>query len=320
MGASSCSAVQAGRAWVQRAVLALLSLAALLVASTATAQAADQAQAAVKPASYPVTGIADAAHRDHATHASLPRSTLMPGEILSEGEWLTSENGRYRLELQHDGNLVLSDIRGPTVLWETGTAGESQRTLIMQHTGDLVIFKMPFGPFQLPWQARTHGWPGAFLTVQDDGNITVGYADGHVLWKAGADKPDVGLDGVQHIVYERSGQRVWLIEADGTVMDNYPVSGKQNSPVPGRHRVFSKSMKAWSYVPGVTMAHMVRFARTSGGSNIGFHAIPVSRGAPIQTNEELGQFRSAGCVRQRDDKAVQLYKWAPIGTPVVVLA
>ena len=30
--------------------------------------------------------------------------------------------------------------------------------------------------------------------------------------------------------------------------------------------------------------------------------------------------RSAGCVRQRNDKAAQLYEWAPIGTPVAVVA
>ena len=30
--------------------------------------------------------------------------------------------------------------------------------------------------------------------------------------------------------------------------------------------------------------------------------------------------RSAGCVRQRNDKAAQLYEWAPIGTPVAVIA
>ena len=139
------------------------------------------------------------------------------------------------------------------------------------------------------------------------------------LRKAGGSAPYVGLPGVQHVVYERGAQRVWLIEADGSVLDNYPVSGRDGTPTAGRYQVFSKSVDAWSFAPGVTMKHMVRFTRGRSGAAIGFHAIPRSGGVPIQTEQQLGQFRSAGCVRQRDDKAEQLYEWAPIGTPVVVL-
>ncbi len=251
---------------------------------------------------------------------SIRRCSLLPGETLAQGESISSPNGRYRLELRHDGNLVLLDTGNSDVLWEADSAGESERTLVMQRNGNLMLFKPPLGPFHMPWQARTGGSPGAFLEVRDDGNITVGHEDGRVLWKAGASAPDVGIAGAKHIVYERGDQRVWLFDADGTVFDNYPVSGKEDSPLPGRHRVFSKSVNAWSYVGGITMKHMVRFAHTPSGSNIGFHSIPVDRGVPMQTEQELGQHRSAGCVRQRNDKALQLYEWAPIGTPVVVLA
>ena len=144
------------------------------------------------------------------------------------------------------------------------------------------------------------------------------------LWRAGLREagvlaPDVGLHGVKHVVYERGAQRVWLIEADSSVLDNYPVSGRDGTPVSGQYTVFSKSVDAWSFAPGVTMKHMVRFARGRSGAAIGFHSIPRLGDVPIQTEQQLGQFRSAGCVRQRDDKAEQLYEWAPIGTPVVVL-
>ena len=137
--------------------------------------------------------------------------------------------------------------------------------------------------------------------------------------KAGGSAPYVGLPGVKHVVYERDAQRVWLIKADGSVLDNYPVSGRDGTPKSGQYKVFSKSVDAWSFEPGVTMKHMVRFARGRSGAAIGFHAIPRRGDVPIQTEQQLGQFRSAGCVRQRDDKAQQLYEWAPIGTPVVVL-
>ena len=191
----------------------------------------------------------------------------------------------------------------------------------MQQDGNLVLYELPHRPLQPRWSSRTHRWPGASLTVRDDGTATVGFDDGRVVWKAGAATLDPRFAGIKHIVYERGAQQVSLFEADGSVFDTYPVSGKADSPSPGTYSVYSKSPKAWSYVGGITMDHMVRFARTSRGGRIGFHSIPTdSRGAPLQTEDELGQFRSAGCVRQRDDKAAQLYEWAPLGTPVVVLA
>ena len=69
------------------------------------------------------------------------------------------------------------------------------------------------------------------------------------------------------------------------------------------------------------MECMVRFVKRLPARSIGFHTIPVTRaGTPVQTVDELGQFRSSGCVRQRTDKAEQLFDWTPVGTPVVVLA
>ena len=67
------------------------------------------------------------------------------------------------------------------------------------------------------------------------------------------------------------------------------------------------------------MRNMVRFAR---GSNlaIGFHAIPrYSNGRPLQNENELGAYRSAGCVRQADADSERLWDWAPVGTKVVVV-
>jgi hypothetical protein len=67
------------------------------------------------------------------------------------------------------------------------------------------------------------------------------------------------------------------------------------------------------------MTHMVRFAhgRTLA---IGFHSIPrYGDGRPMQSDADLGGFRSSGCVRQSLDDAVRLWNWASVGTTVVVL-
>lgn len=123
-----------------------------------------------------------------------------------------------------------------------------------------------------------------------------------------------GPSGEKRIEYSVSQQRVSLFEG-GTQIGTYAVSGRKGVPRPGTHRVFSKSRVSSS--GPLRLDNMVRFV--PGKKAIGFHAIPVKRnGTPIQTEAELGQYRSAGCVRQSVGDAAFLYDWAPIGTTVVV--
>jgi lipoprotein-anchoring transpeptidase ErfK/SrfK len=135
--------------------------------------------------------------------------------------------------------------------------------------------------------------------------------------------PDSGVaapagtgDG-KRIVYTVRGQRVWLIEATGTVSRTYRVSGRAGTPRTGTYSVFSKSPTSSS--GSVTMRYMVRFAHGQRLA-IGFHTIPrTSSGKPIQSTSELGSYRSHGCVRQADSDALALWNFAPIGTKVVVI-
>lgn len=124
----------------------------------------------------------------------------------------------------------------------------------------------------------------------------------------------------RRIVYANGAQRVWLVEDDGTLVDTYLVSGRQGVPAPGTYRVFSRSETAAAGHDGITMRYMVRFTRASSGLAIGFHSIPYwGNGRPMQSEDELGEFRSAGCVRQSLGKAAALFDWAAVGTTVVVL-
>ena len=94
------------------------------------------------------------------------------------------------------------------------------------------------------------------------------------------------------------------------------MSGKAKTPAFGAYRVYSKSPYASS--GSARMQHMVRFAhgRTLA---IGFHSIPTSGGRPLQSEAQLGTYRSHGCVRQRISDATFLYNWAPLGTAVHVV-
>ena len=126
----------------------------------------------------------------------------------------------------------------------------------------------------------------------------------------------------RRIVYQERTMHLWVVAADGSVVRDYPVTGRPGWPRPGTYRVFSKSLATASPKYGVTFRYMVRFAhgRTL---NIGFHDIPraMGTGRPIQAEADLGApVGHGGCVRQRTADAQWLYGWATVGTTVVVLA
>lgn len=265
-----------------------------------------------------------------------PSATVVlgPGEYLSAGQSALSPNGWYRLSVEPDGRLVLRATDDGVglfgILWSTEPAPSAMPLLVMRTDGELTLYDTAHPAFgaatsdggeaQL-WTADTRSEAGASLLLGDDGALSVVTPLGQTLWRSGNTAPDVGLMGSRHVIYDRGSQWVWLIDADGAMVDNYPVSGHAESPVPGRYAVTSKSEDAISYNWLVTMEHMVRFTTDSEGDLIGFHSIPRGwRDTPVQSEAELGEHLSLGCVRQRDDKAEQLYDWASLGTPVVVIA
>ncbi len=98
---------------------------------------------------------------------AMARNILRSGQMIYQGEALKSPNGRFKLVLQNDGNLVLYD-RG-RALWSSGTNGKNARKLVMQSDGNLVLYG-PNGPV---WATNTSGNRGAYLMLQDDGNLVI---------------------------------------------------------------------------------------------------------------------------------------------------
>lgn len=101
---------------------------------------------------------------------------LFPGEALYSGQELRSCDARTSLKLQGDGTLVLS--RDDAVLWASSAGDGAAHTLWMQGDGNLVVYSTPFG---LPSFASNVQAPGAFLAVQDDGNMVI-YHGSQWLW------------------------------------------------------------------------------------------------------------------------------------------
>jgi hypothetical protein len=103
---------------------------------------------------------------------------LRKGKSLTQGQSLDSKDGRYRLTVGADGNLVLRRAEG--VVWSSQTAGNPGARLTMQADGNLVLYSPAHAPL---WATDTWDHPGAWVKLQTDGNLVV-YARGGrtALW------------------------------------------------------------------------------------------------------------------------------------------
>ncbi len=97
----------------------------------------------------------------------------------------------------------------------------------------------------------------------------------------------------RRVVYDRAGQRVWVINDDGAV-------------------IVVRNGKAW-------LPQMIRWYETEIVA-LGFHAIPLSvkDNSAYQTTEELGTRLRGGCQRQHPLDAAFMWEFATVGTKVVV--
>jgi len=100
------------------------------------------------------------------------------GNHLRRGVSMVSDNGRVKLEMQEDGNLVLKCALGGRPLWNTETSGDTE--LKIQPDGNMVMYE---GDSVL-WASGTDGNRDAvYLSVQDDHNLVLyNEADRNPLW------------------------------------------------------------------------------------------------------------------------------------------
>jgi hypothetical protein len=126
--------------------------------------------------------------------------------------------------------------------------------------------------------------------------------------------------GGRRVVFSKSAQRVWLVGDADDVRSTYLVSGSvTNNLGPGTYSVYSRSRWAVGVDDSGVMQYFVRFAHGPRAA-IGFHSIPTKNGTPLQTVKQLGTPQSHGCIRQRLSDAEEMWAFADVGTPVVVIA
>lgn len=140
------------------------------------------------------------------------------------------------------------------------------------------------------------------------------------------DNPELpaGSGNGRRVVFSMGRMRVWLVDGNNQVVRTYRVSGHKyrSQPKAGSYKVFSRSRWTCNIdQPHICMENMVRFTKGPGGDNIGFHAIPVNTnsGWPLQSESQLGQALSSGCIRQANADAAAMWNFAPNGTTVVVV-
>ena len=95
---------------------------------------------------------------------------------LKKGEQVTSDNGKYKLILQNDGNLVLYNASNRPI-WHTWTSSSYKASQVdhfnVQDDGNMVIYSADGKPI---WASNTWIGSGKYnvsLRLQDDGNLVL---------------------------------------------------------------------------------------------------------------------------------------------------
>ena len=143
---------------------------------------------------------------------------LVTGTSLVPGQQLMSANKTYRLILQTNGDLILT--QGTTVTWRTNTAGKGGVRLSMLANGYLLLATKSWATV---WLASARAVPGPWLQVRNDGVLAIYDNTNRLVWTNVAgyvhDKLSNGASLIagQSMVSRYYGYRL-LLRADGNVV------------------------------------------------------------------------------------------------------
>jgi hypothetical protein len=117
------------------------------------------------------------------TTGPLGPARLNANQLLGVNQQLVSSNGKARMVMQTDGNLVLYRVADNRALWASGTYGKPMTQALMQTDGNFVGYNA--GKTIAYWSSGTYGYPGASVVLGDDGDLQVVHPSGAVLWGSG---------------------------------------------------------------------------------------------------------------------------------------
>jgi hypothetical protein len=110
---------------------------------------------------------------------------LMPGEIMTfdNGKKLRSLDGRFGVEIQTDGNLVMFnniEREKDKVQWTSGTVGSGAVAAFMLRDGDFALVN---NIGEVVWRTYTYD-AGSYVQLQNDGNLVVNSPKGYSPWSS----------------------------------------------------------------------------------------------------------------------------------------
>ncbi len=142
-------------------------------------------------------------------------SVLAPGAELEAGMSLSSSNSQFLLVMQHDGNLV--EYSGGTPVWAAGTNETNPEGAFarMQTDGNLVIYD---DAGHTLWASNTANNGGAYLSIDDLGQLAVDAGNGLPLWEPGLVSPGTDLTAGASIVLP-GGQFRLTMQQDGNLVE-----------------------------------------------------------------------------------------------------
>ena len=111
--------------------------------------------------------------------SGMPATLMTAGQKLTPNQSIKSPNGRFILIYQTDGNLVIYEgsVSASGARWATGKIGAPGYAW-MQTDGNFVTYDSADRP---TWSSQTSNRAGAWLALQDDGNLVV-YLNCDRLW------------------------------------------------------------------------------------------------------------------------------------------
>lgn len=115
-------------------------------------------------------------------------------QSLARSGYLLSATGKFKLLLNDDGFLTLSDAKSGVRIWEPHTNGKAARELRMQADGNLVLY----GGFEMDpvWASDTHNCGrGCRAVLEDWGDLVVYDKEGDKrLWSSDASVTELQIN------------------------------------------------------------------------------------------------------------------------------
>lgn len=131
--------------------------------------------------------------------------------------------------------------------------------------------------------------------------------------RAAEPPPNVPRSG-KAIEVSISEQKLRAWEDGGLVMETPVSTGSPGRDTPrGEFEILSKTPNHWSTQYHVDMPYAMRVVR-----GIFIHEVPIAPDGRRLGVNDLGRPVSAGCIRVGIGDAERLYRWAEIGTPVII--